>query len=299
MDRVLTLIAPAIGPRLDRAHLRAAEGALRAAGARVASPTWLAPGEAADLAFCGLAPEAAEAAARAALAGERIDLAALPAEGRRKRILVADMDSTVVVGETLDELADFAGLKERIAAITARAMAGELDFAGALRERVGLLKGLTAEALERTWERVAIMPGAAELVATMRAHGAVCALVSGGFRFFTARVREALGFHLDRANDLVLEDGRLAGRVAEPILDRDAKRATLLALAEEHGVPLSGTLAVGDGANDLPMLLAAGLGVAFRAKPAVAAAARVRVSHADLRALLWLQGYRAEELRRD
>ncbi|WP_114376705.1 phosphoserine phosphatase SerB [Elioraea thermophila] len=298
MDQVLTLIAPAAGPTLADAHLREAAAALRAAGASLGSPTWLGPGEAADLPFSGLAPEAAEAAARAALDGESLDLAVLPAEGRRKRILVADMDSTIVVGETLDELADFAGLKERIAAITARAMAGELDFAGALRERVAMLKGLSAEALERTWERVAIMPGAAELVATMRAHGAVCALVSGGFRFFTARVRDILGFHLDRANELIIEGGRLAGRVAEPILDRASKAATLRALAEEHGVPLGATLAVGDGANDLPMLLAAGLGVAFRAKPAVAAAARVRITHADLRALLWLQGYRAEEVRR-
>lgn len=297
MDQVLTLIAPASEPTLADAHLREAAAALRAAGASLGSPIWLGPGEAADLPFSGLAPEAAEAAARAALDGESLDLAALPAEGRRKRILVADMDSTIVVGETLDELADFAGLKERIAAITARAMAGELDFAGALRERVGMLKGLSAEALERTWERVAIMPGAAELVATMRAHGAVCALVSGGFRFFTARLRDILGFHLDRANELIIEDGRLAGRVAEPILDRASKEATLRALAEEHGVPLAGTLAVGDGANDLPMLLAAGLGVAFRAKPAVAAAARVRIRHADLRALLWLQGYRAEDVR--
>lgn len=297
MDQVLTLIAPAAGATLADAHLREAAAALRAAGASLGAPTWLAPGEAADLPFSGLAPEAAEAAARAALGVEPLDLAALPAEDRRKRILVADMDSTIVVGETLDELADFAGLKERIAAITARAMAGELDFAAALRERVAMLKGLSAEALERTWERVTIMPGAAELVATMRAHGAVCALVSGGFRFFTARVRKALGFHLDRANELIIEEGRLAGRVVEPILDRTSKETTLRALAEEHGVPLAGTIAVGDGANDLPMLLAAGLGVAFRAKPAVAAAAPVRIRQADLRALLWLQGYRAEDVR--
>ncbi len=297
MDLVLTLIAPAAGPALDNAQLREAAAALRVAGATVHPATWLSPGEAADLPFSDIAPETAEAAAGAAFAGAPIDLAVLPAEGRRKRILVADMDSTIVVGETLDELADFAGLKERIAAITARAMAGELDFAGALRERVRMLKGLSAEALEKTWERVAIMPGAAELVATMRAHGAVCALVSGGFRFFTARVREALGFHLDRANDLIIEEGKLAGRVVEPILDRTTKEATLRALAEEHSVSLADTVAVGDGANDLPMLLAAGLGVAYRAKPAVTAAARVKISHADLRALLWLQGYRGEEVR--
>jgi len=298
MDHVLCLIAPAAGPALDPAQVAAASSALSVAGASVGSPVWLAPGEAADLPFSGLAPDRAEAAAREALRGCPIDLTAVATEARRKQVLVADMDSTIVVGETLDDLADFAGVKERIAAITARAMAGELDFAEALRERLAMLAGLSAEALQRTWDRVAIMPGAAELVATMRAHGAVCALVSGGFRFFTARVRERLGFHLDRANELVIEQGRLAGRVLEPILDRDAKRATLRALAEAHDLPLSATAAVGDGANDLPMLLEAGLGVAFRAKPTVAAAARVRVEHADLRALLWLQGYRAEQVRR-
>ncbi|GIX10461.1 phosphoserine phosphatase SerB [Elioraea sp.] len=296
MDHVLTLIAPAGGPALDQTHLRAASDALKALRAAVGTPRWLKPGEAADLPFAGIAPGEAAAAARAALDAAPIDLAAQPAAGRRKRLLVADMDSTIVTGETLDELADCAGLRDRIAAITARAMNGELDFAAALRERVAMLEGLPAEALERTYRRIAITPGAAALVATMRAHGAVCALVSGGFRFFTARVRDRLGFHLDRANDLIVEDGRLTGRVAEPILDRDAKLATLRGLAAERALPLSAALAVGDGANDLPMLQAAGLGVAFRAKPSVAAAARVRIDHADLTALLWLQGYAEEEI---
>jgi phosphoserine phosphatase len=295
MDHVLTLIAPARGPALDQAHLRAAGAALKALHATVGSPRWLKHGEAADLPFADIAPDQAEAAARAALGSTPIDLAAQPAQGRRKRLLVADMDSTIVTGETLDELADFAGLKERIAAITARAMNGELDFAAALRERVAMLEGLPAEALERTWERIALTPGAATLVATMRAHGAVCALVSGGFRFFTARVRDRVGFHLDQANELIIEGGRLTGRVAEPILDKDAKLATLRRLAAEHALPLSAALTVGDGANDLPMLQAAGLGVAFRAKPNVAAAARVRIDHADLTALLWIQGYAEEE----
>lgn len=296
MDHVLTLIAPAGGPALDKAHLHAACDALKALHASVGAPRWLKEGEAADLPFAGLAPDRAAPAARAALGPVPLDLAAQPAEGRRKRLLVADMDSTIVTGETLDELAAFAGLKPRIAAITARAMNGELDFAAALRERVALLAGLPAEALEQAYQRIAVTPGAETLVATMRAHGAVCALVSGGFRFFTARVRDRVGFHLDQANELIVEDGRLAGRVAEPILDKDAKLAALRRLAAEHALPLAATLSVGDGANDLPMLQAAGLGVAFRAKPSVAALARVRVDHADLRALLWLQGYGEADL---
>lgn len=296
MDHVLTLIAPARGPALDQAHLRAARDALKGLGGTVGAPRWLKPGEAADLPFADLAPGHAEAAARAALAGVPVDLAAQAAQGRRKRLLVADMDSTIVTAETLDELAGFAGLKERIAAITARAMNGELDFAAALRERVAMLAGLPEETLAQTYARIALTPGAETLVATMRAHGAVCALVSGGFRFFTARVRDRLGFHLDQANELIIEAGRLTGRVAEPILDKDAKLDALRRLAAEHALPLAATLAVGDGANDLPMLEAAGLGVAFRAKPSVAAAARLRVDHADLRALLWIQGYTEEDL---
>jgi phosphoserine phosphatase len=200
-----------------------------------------------------------------------------------------------VTSETLDELADFAGLKEQIAAITARAMNGELDFKAALRERVAMLKGLPVSALERTWQRVRLTPGALQLVATMRANGAVTALVSGGFTFFTGRVAELVGFDLHRSNVLLDDGAVLTGAVAEPILDRHAKVATLRELASRDGLPFSATLAVGDGANDLDMLRAAGLGVAFRAKPIVAAGARARVDHADLRALLFAQGYRASE----
>ena len=202
------------------------------------------------------------------------------------------MDSTIITGETLDELATFTVLGEKIAAITARAMNGELDFKDALRERVAMLKGLSVDALERTWERVHLTPGARELVATMRAQGAYTALVSGGFTFFTSRVAELAKFDFHRANTL-LDDGTvLEGRVAEPILDRSAKLETLRELAKlRQGLPMSASLAVGDGANDLDMLLAAGLGVAFHAKPIVAATARARVDHADLRALLFAQGY--------
>jgi phosphoserine phosphatase len=298
MPQFLTLIAPAGG--LSAPLLARTRDALQALGAAAGTPDWLAPEEAADLPFEGLAPEQAIAAARAALEGAPVDAIAQdgPGEGqsRRKRLLLADMDSTIVTGETLDELAAYAGLKDRIADITRRAMNGELDFRAALVERVGMLAGLPVAALERTWEATAMTAGAAELVATMRAHGAHCVLVSGGFAFFTARVAERLGFHAHHSNTLLVRDGKLTGRVGEPILDKDAKLATLKRLAAELSLPLPATLTVGDGANDLPMLQAAGLGVAFRAKPVVAAAARARVDHGDLRALLFAQGYRAAEI---
>lgn len=294
MSQILTLVAPPGG--LSQAQLCRVRAALQDLGAAVGPPDWLAEGEAADLPFDGLAPDQAGAAARAALGDAPVDAIAQGAEGRRKRLLLADMDSTIVTTETLDELAAHAGLKDRIAEITRRAMNGELDFRAALIERVGMLAGLPVSALERTWEGTALMPGAVELVRTMRAAGAHCVLVSGGFTFFTGRVAERAGFHEHYSNTLIIRDGKLTGQVAEPILGRDAKLATLKRLAAERGLPLSATLAVGDGANDLEMIQAAGLGVAFRAKPVVAAAARARVDHADLRALLFAQGFRAEEI---
>ncbi len=258
-----------------------------------AAPETLSPAEAVDFALSS-APDMARV--RVALDGAAIDAVVGPAANRRKRLLIADMDSTIVTGETLDELADFAGLKDRIAAITARAMNGELDFKAALRERVAMLRGLPVDALERAWQRVRLTEGARELVATMRAHGAYTALVSGGFTFFTSRVAALCGFHMHRSNTLLDDGATLTGLVGEPILDRDTKLATLNTLAAERGLARSATLAVGDGANDLDMLRAAGLGVAFHAKPIVAAAAQARVDHADLRALLFAQGYRAEEI---
>jgi phosphoserine phosphatase len=294
MSHFLTLVAPA--GALTTARLAETRAALAALGADAGTPDWLAPEEAADLPFAGLAPEQAIAAARAALGEAPVDAIATPAEGRRKRLLLADMDSTIVTSETLDEIAAYAGLKAPIAEITRRSMNGELDFRQALIERVGMLAGLDVAALERTWETTEITPGAQALVATMRAQGAHCAIVSGGFTFFTGRVADKLGFHAHYSNTLAVADGKLTGKVAEPILDRDAKLATLKRLAAEHGLPLSAALTVGDGANDLAMLQAAGLGVAWRAKPVVAAAARARVDHADLRALLFAQGYRAAEI---
>jgi phosphoserine phosphatase len=233
---------------------------------------------------------------RKAFAELPVDWCLQPVEKRRKRLLVADMDSTIINVECLDELADFAGLKPQISAITERAMRGEIEFEGALRERVALLKALSADALQATYEaRVRLNPGARTLVRTMAANGARCVLVSGGFSFFTSRVAEAAGFHADRANTLIEVDGRLTGAVGEPILGREAKLAALEEEAAALGIPVAETLAVGDGANDLAMIQAAGLGVAYRAKPIVAAQADAKIDHADLTALLYFQGYRAED----
>lgn len=294
MPHVLTLVAPpgALPPSL----LPRVREALTALGADCGMPDWLAEREAADIPFTNLAAEPAMAAARAAIAEAPVDAIAQALTTRRKSLLLADMDSTIVTTETLDELAAEAGLKDRVAAITARAMNGELDFKSALRERVAMLKGLEETALERSWAGTKLMPGARELVATMRRSGAYTALVSGGFTFFTGRVARLAGFHEHRSNVLELADGRLTGMVAEPILDKDAKLAALKEIAGARGIALDQAVTVGDGANDLPMLLAAGLGIAFRAKPSVRAAARARVTHADLRALLFAQGFRAAEI---
>ncbi|MGH7023290.1 MAG: phosphoserine phosphatase SerB [Caulobacteraceae bacterium] len=229
----------------------------------------------------------------AARAFERstVDFCVQPAAGRFKRLLVADMDSTIIGCECLDELADFAGLRARIAEVTARAMAGEIAFETALEERVALLAGLEVTALQRAYdERVRLNPGAATLIRTMTALGARCVLVSGGFDFFTGRVAEAAGFAAHRANRLIDDGARLTGAVAQPILGRQAKLAALTEEAAALGLDLGETLAVGDGANDLAMIEAAGLGVAYRAKPVLAARADARVDHADLTALLYFQG---------
>ena len=288
MPYILTLVA---GPaaRLTPALLARVRDA-----ADAGAPTSLGEDEATDLP-CPNPPDPARVAA--ALEGALVDWAVLPRENRRKRLLVADMDSTIVTGETLDELAAQAGIGEQVAAITRESMEGRLDFAQALRARVAMLRGLPVAALERTWAGVRLSPGARTLVATMRAHGARTVLVSGGFTFFTARVAALCGFDAHQAN-LLLDDGTaLTGAVAEPILDRDAKRAALRRWAGDLGLPLRDTLAVGDGANDLAMIQDAGLGVAYHAKPVIAAAAGARVDHADLRALLYFQGYDASAFR--
>ncbi len=293
---VLTLIADPAAAEAASAAETAIE-ALRRLGAHVAPPSWLAPGVACDIPFEDLDADQADAAARVALARfTGIDLVAQPEAGRRKRLLMADMEATIIGNEMLDELADLAGIGPRIAEITRRAMNDEIDFATALRERVALLKGLPESLLAEAGRRIRITPGASELVATMRAHGAYAVLVSGGFRLYTGRIRDALGFDLDIANELVIENGRIAGTLGEPILARNAKLDSLKRVAADQGVPLAATLAVGDGANDIDMVAAAGLGVAFHAKPALRQRARSRIDHADLTALLYAQGYREGEI---
>jgi phosphoserine phosphatase len=253
------------------------------------APDWLSDGHAFDLPFS----EAALAAAR----GIDGDVNVMACAGRRKMLLVADMDSTVIGCECLDELADQAGLKPLIAAITGRAMRGEIEFAPALRERVALLKGLPLAALERTWrERVRLNPGAKALVATMKKRGARTLLVSGGFTYFTARVAAEAGFDEHRANVLLDDGAALTGLVREPVLGREAKLQALESEAVRLGIGPADALAVGDGANDLDMIRRAGLGVAFHAKPVVAQAAGARIDRGDLRSLLYLQGYRDEEI---
>ncbi|RBO53700.1 phosphoserine phosphatase SerB [Rhodovulum sp. BSW8] len=255
---------------------------------------WLAPGIAAEFAVAALPGNFREV--WAGLQGLGIDLVAQPAEGRRKRLLIADMDSTMIQQECIDELAAEAGVGPRVAEITARAMNGELDFHGALRERVGLLKGLDARVIDKVLaERITFMPGGHVLVATMKANGAHALLVSGGFTNFASKVGAALGFDEYRANTLLIEDGRLTGTVAEPILGREAKVAALREVTERLGIGVEDALAVGDGANDLGMLGLAGAGVALHAKPSVAAQCELRVNHGDLTALLYLQGYARDE----
>lgn len=234
--------------------------------------------------------------AQHAVHGKPIDVNLIDVKHRRKRLFVADMDSTIIEQECIDELAEFAGKRAEISDITERAMRGELDFEGALTERVAMLEGLPETVLEEAFEkRISLTPGARTLVQTMNAAGAVTALVSGGFTFFTSRIAAACGFQHHQANELIIKDGRLTGEVAKPILGRAAKQNALLRLAGENNIDLADTLAVGDGANDLSMLERAGLGVAFHAKPAVADAAHVRIDHGDLTALLYLQNIPQEE----
>ncbi|CAN5430671.1 phosphoserine phosphatase SerB [soil metagenome] len=288
----ITLVSP------DPAALAEASVAVRAAlvsaGGVVSSEAVLGEG-ALDL-FVDGPPVETHQTVKAAVGDRPVDFAVQPVENRRKRLLIADMDSTIINVECLDELADFAGVKARVSEITERAMRGELAFEGALRERVGMLQGLSVDALQACYDdRVRLNPGARTLVRTMAENGALCALVSGGFTFFTSRVAEAAGFHLNRANTLIEADGKLTGTVGDPILGKEAKLAALREETAALGLTPADALAVGDGANDLAMIEAAGLGVAYRAKPIVAAQAHAKVDHADLTALLYFQGYTAAE----
>jgi phosphoserine phosphatase len=262
----------------------------------VGTAVWLRDDYAFDIAFTG-DPAKILGQARSFAYGSAADINVVPVANRRKKLLIADMDSTIIACECLDELADMAGLKSRIATITERAMRGEIEFEAAMRQRVAMLNGLALEALERTWrERVRLNPGAVALVATMKKDGARACLVSGGFTYFTERVARLAGFDDHRAN-MLLDDGKiLTGAVREPILGRAAKRATLEDEVAQFGLSFDDALCVGDGANDLDMIRRAGLGVAYHAKPVVAEAAAARIDHGDLRALLYLQGYRDAEI---
>ena len=292
MPLVATLIANPARPVLDR---QLADRAFAALGA--SRIDWLAEGIAADLFLPdGSTVDAATAIASQAVAGAPVDIVVQDAASRRKKLLIADMDSTMIDQECIDELADEVGLKEHVADITARSMNGEIAFEPALRERVALLAGLETTVINRIIEnRITLAAGGRELVATMNANGAWTALVSGGFLSFTGPIAGKLGFRENRANRLIEDGGRLTGMVAEPILGRAAKAEALTEIAERLGIPVADALAVGDGANDLDMLAMAGSGVALHAKPAVASQARIRIDHADLTALLYMQGYRNEE----
>lgn len=296
MTHVATLVCDPSFPSLGEAHLQLAKDALPKPG----EARWLDKGVAADIPF---EPEesanhrALAEAARAAVGSAGIDVIVQLAEGRRKKLLLADMDSTMIRQECIDELAAEVGKKQHVAAITERAMRGEIAFEPALRERVALFEGLHPDTVLRVISRkITMTPGARTLVQTMRSQGAHTVLVSGGFTVFASVIAERIGFHESRANTLLLnENGRFSGLVAEPILGNEAKLEALRELRQTQGITASETVAVGDGANDLAMLQEAGLGVAYRAKPAVADATHARIEHADLTALLYAQGYRRDE----
>ncbi len=294
MTHVATLICNPAHPILDDSVIARVRDAVGGAGAA----EWLADGIAADIPLTAPVddPKPLTARARERLGDAPVDIVVQRAQGRRKRLLIADMDSTMIQQECIDELADYVGLRAHIAAITERAMRGEIAFEPALRERVALLKGLPVAVIDEVIrERIVPMPGGRALIATMRANGAHTCLVSGGFVDFVDRVAAMIGFDAAHGNRLERDGDVLSGVVTEPILGREAKLETLNALREQFQLGRDETIAVGDGANDLAMLGEAGIGVAYHAKPAVAAAAAARIDHGDLTALLYLQGYRREE----
>src|SRR3954454_3273380 len=295
MTHVVTLVTPQDRPVLDEALLARAATLLP----NPQAAEWLAPEIAVDIAFAPgeqIEPREVADRIRTAFGHRPIDVIVQPRAHRRKKLLLADMDSTMIRQECIDELADFVGLKDKVSAITERAMRGEIEFEPALRERVALLRGLERDIVDRILdERIVLTPGGRALVQTMRANGAHTVLVSGGFTMFTEKIAAAIGFHEARANVLVVDGAFFAGTVNEPILGREAKVAALSEFRLSLGLSRAETMAIGDGANDLAMLQEAGLGVAYHAKPAVAAAAHARVDHCDLGALLYAQGYRRRE----
>ncbi len=292
MSLVATLVSSPANPQVTDGLIASVSRRLGGDAHKV-----LADGIAADIAVADYLSHSEAVHRVAEVVGDAaVDFAVIEAEGRRKKLLVADVDSTMIGQECIDELAAFVGLKEHVAAITERAMRGEIAFEPALRERVALLKGLdTAVVDEVLRERITLTPGGRELIGTMRAHGAYTALVSGGFTLFTDRIRDMIGFDEDRSNCLMTEDGKLTGLVAEPILGKAAKLATLKELRQARGLARHETVAIGDGANDLDMINESGLGIAFHAKPKVAEAAEVSIRHGDLTAVLYLQGFTRDE----
>lgn len=286
---IATLLTSPDRPLLDRVTVESIRNAWGGGDA-----LWLDPGVAAEFPLEAMPANRWEVWQGLQTLG--VDLVVQPAAGRKKRLLLADMDSTMIRQECIDELADEAGVGAYVAAITARAMNGELDFEAALRERVGLLKGLPVAVIDRVLrDRITLMPGGRALLATMKANGGHAVLVSGGFTAFTTRIAEVLGFDENRANTLLIENGALTGAVAEPILGREAKLQTLIEVAARLGITEAEAIAVGDGANDLAMLTRAGAGVALHAKPSVAAQCDIRINHGDLTALLFIQGYARED----
>lgn len=290
MKFMLTLVASDVP--LSPAQIAITDRFLDSQGiATISDPIWLSPHKAADLGISQSLTIDQMKNLRQIHEEHRVDIFCTPLENRKKKLVLADMDSTIVTSETLDEMAEEAGIKDKIAAITERAMRGELDFHDALRERVGLLRGLSADCLTRTLDKTVISDGAEQFIQTMRNRDAFCVLVSGGFTFFTNTIAKKVGFHAHHGNVLGLEDNKLTGHVQEPILDKDAKLNYLKLYCDEHDLDLSQSLAIGDGANDLPMLQAAGLGIGYHPKPLLEDNLLNCIRHTDLTSVLYMQGF--------
>lgn len=293
-DNVVTLICNPDEFNLSDQEVGSVVNALEQNGGIITDVKWLAADIACDIYFAVLERLDARELLSHLLAHVKLDFVVQPAGGRKKKLIISDMDSTMIEQECIDEIADVLGIKPEIAAITERAMNGELDFAQALEERVARLKGVTLEQIDEIIQnRITLMPGAKTLISTMKASGAYAILVSGGFTLFTTKVRDLLGFDIDESNRLIVENDMLTGEVKKPILDKNSKRDALSFYIEKYTLHPHETLAVGDGANDLPMLLSAGLGVAYHAKAHVKQLAKAKIDHCDLSALLYVQGYKA------
>ncbi len=297
MSHVLTLVASPGNPDISKAHIKEIRKLADFYNLELDKRThWLMDGRAVDLGPCGSVQSAMMTHLHDVLADDKVDVFCVPIDGRRKKLLIADMDSTIIEEETLDELAAYAGIKEEIAAITCEAMEGRLDFHEALHKRVGLLEGLEEQKLQETLERMKLSPGADALVKTMAENNATCVLVSGGFTFFTGAICKRAGFHHHHGNALEIEGGKLTGKVIEPILDQYAKVEFLKQHMQALDLGEESCLAVGDGANDIPMLKTAGLGIGYRPKPAVQDEIKNNILHGNLIACLYAQGYRDEEI---